>query len=169
MITVHANFARTEGWLGRVHQAVKDSGKRIVNNTTSRAQLLAQITAPKGVRSLNKSLRGSIVKRVFSDGLNGEVFVRADNEQMAIIQEEGIAPTYVKFSEQPLLREWALAKNSHTKTLAGREGMLIGGPNSRIKEGASLNTFWDKAFKLVDSKVPQIVAHSLKQSIERLK
>jgi len=164
--TIIINSNNTRLFIGKALRAIKDSKVSIGGAVIMKGRDIARSNAPIGVRSSEKSLRGSIIQRYYSNRSEGKIFIRPENNAMALIQEFGIKPTFVSYKGNNNISSWAKSKGFDTTK---SKGIMIGKSTGNIALGNPRNAFWDKSFKELLPTIPVITNNIITKKLSRIK
>ena len=163
MVIVTSNIIDTQMWLEKIKVAITKAKKNMAHATAKHGKKLLRTIAPDGVRSMNKSLRGS--GKIQSFGDQASLYIRKDNEKIALVNEFGLkAPKFLNFEAFPELRDWAEKKYPrYNKDL---KGLTIGGKGTYL---GTKNVFWYPLFQQLGRDTPHIMVREIEKELNKIK
>jgi len=117
-----------------------------------------------GKRGFEGDMANAVDSIVYKSGLKGKVFIENKaitgspntTNEVAKMLEEGVAPHYVKFKDNPKAKRWA-----EQKGLKNKYSMLVGGEDSNVKLGKSKQAYvrfvWIRANKTIKKNVERVL------------
>lgn len=166
-----SNFQAVIGEImGNLIKNIEDNKGEFTEFATKQAMYIAKLETKKF--TFRGDLERGIVHRVFKKSNRGEIFVKSDQIQKAIMNEYGVTnpenykgiPYAVKMTSK--LKAWAEQK---APKWADKSFVIVGKPGtrSRVIAPTPLNRFWGTTIEIMNKQLPDMFAHYLDKAIEK--
>ena len=155
--------------MGNLITNLRENQEEFIEFVTKQTEYIAKLETKRF--TFRGDLERGITHRIFRKAKKGEVFIKSDQVQKAIINEFGAGnenyrgiPYAVKMTSR--LKEWAREK---APQWADKTFVVVGKPNTRshVISPNPQNRFWGTTQMLVEKDIDNMFAHYLTKAIER--
>ena len=156
--------------MGNLISNLRNNQEEFIEFVTKQTEYIAKLETKRF--AFKGELERGITHRIFKKAKRGEVFIKSDQVQKAIINEFGVTnpenhrgiPYAVKMTSR--LKAWAREK---APQWADKTFVVVGKPNTRSHVIAPnpQNRFWGTTQMLVEKDIDNMFAHYLTKAIER--
>ena len=155
--------------MGRLTTNLRENQEEFIEFATRQTEMIAKLETKRF--AFTGALEKGITHRVFKKAKRGEVFIKSDQVQKAIMNEFGAdnqnyrgIPYAVKMTSR--LKAWAREK---APQWADKTFVVVGKPSTRSHVIAPnpQNRFWGTTQMLVEKDIDNMFAHYLTKAIER--